>query len=196
MKRMMFGIVVGLLLAALLAGACVFTAVCVCAGKERTAHTSDCIIVLGAKVWSSGQMSNALRYRCETALQAWKDGVAQHIIVTGGQGEDEPAAEADVMREYFIQNGVPQANVIAEAASVNTIQNLGNAKGIMSPKGWETAAVVTNDYHVERALWIAQDAGLNACGIAAPSPERISTKLFCRFRESLSWVLYALRRIF
>ena len=177
-------------------GLSLLAAVSICAKRHYPIKKSDCIIVLGAKVWSSGQMSNALRYRCETALQAWKDGVAQHIIVTGGQGEDEPAAEADVMREYFIQNGVPQANVIAETASVNTIQNLENAKQIMSQRDWETAAVVTNDYHVERALWIAQDAGLNACGIAAPSPERISTKLFCRFREGLSWVLYVLRRIF
>ena len=56
--------------------------------------------------------------------------------------------------------------------------------------------MVTNDYHVQRALWIAKDIGVTACGIAAPSPDRLSSKLFCRFRESLSWGLYALRRIF
>lgn len=195
MKRMMSRIVLGMIIAALLAGACVFTAVCVCAGKERAVQPSDCIIVLGARVWQSGRMSNALRYRCEAALQAWKDGVAQHIIVTGGQGADEPATEASVMREYFIQNGVPEANVIAEDASENTIQNLENAKRIMTQNGWDTAAVVTNDYHVQRALWIARDVGVNACGVSAPSPDKLSTRLFCRFRESLSWVLYAVRRV-
>lgn len=196
MKRMIIRIALGLTIAAVLAGAGVFTAVCVCAGKERTVQPSDCIIVLGARVWPSGQMSNALRYRCETALKAWQEGIAQHIIVTGGQGSDEPAAEASVMREYLIQNGVPKVNVIAEDASTNTIQNLKNAKRIMNQNSWKTAAVVTNDYHVQRALWIARDADVNACGIAAPSPDRLSSKLFCRLRESLSWALYALRRVF
>jgi len=196
MKSMILKFMAGLIAAAVLAGACVFTAVCVCAKKDWTAKPADCIIVLGARVWPSGTMSNALRYRCETALQVWKDGVSENIIVTGGRGADEPAAEASVMREYFIQSGVPEEKVIAEDASVNTIENLKNARKIMSQKGWSTAAVVTSDYHVQRALWIARDAGLDVCGIAAPSPDRISTLLFCRLRESLSWGLYAVRRIF
>lgn len=195
MKRMMIRIVLWLMAAAILAGAGLVTAVCVCAGKERVARPSDCIVVLGARVWPSGRMSNALRYRCETALQAWKDGTAQNIIVTGGQGTDEPATEASVMRAYFIEKGVPEAQVIAEDTSTSTIQNLANAKEIMNQNGWETAAVVTNDYHVERALWIARDVGVDACGIAAPSPERLSTRVISRLRESLSWVLYALRRL-
>lgn len=196
MRRMILKIVFGLILAAFLMWAGVFAAVCICSAKERPAQPADCIIVLGARVWPSGRMSNALRYRCETALQAWKDGLAQNIIVTGGRGEDEPAAEAAVMREYFILNHVPEQNVIAEDASTNTIQNLENAREIMRQKGWKTAAVVTNDYHVQRAMWIARDAQVSACGIAAPSPDRFSSRLFCRFRESLSWILYALRRIF
>ena len=196
MKSMILKIAIALIAAAFLVWASIFTAVCVCAQKERTARQADCMIVLGARVWPSGRMSNALRYRCETALQVWKDGLVQNIIVTGGRGADEPAAEADVMREFFLDNGVPEEQVIAENTSTNTIQNLWNAREIMRQKGWETAAVVTNDYHVQRALWIARDAEVTACGIAAPSPDRLPTRLFCRFRESLSWILYALRRVF
>ena len=196
MKKMIIRIVLWLTALSFLAGAGLLTAVCVCAGRQREAKPSDCIIVLGARVWPSGRMSNSLLYRCERALEAWRDGAAENIIVTGGQGEDEPAAEAQVMRAYFIENGVPEARVIAEDQSVNTIENLRNAKHIMEQNGWTGAAVVTNDYHVERALWIARDEGIDACGIAAKSPKRLSTVIISRLRETASWVLYALRRVF
>ena len=196
MKRMIAWILLGVAALGFLAGAGTLTAVCLCADRERQAKPSDCIIVLGARVWPSGRMSNSLLYRCERALQAWQDGVAKNIIVTGGQGEDEPAAEAQVMRAYFLENGVPEACVFAEDTSVNTIGNFRNAKHIMEQNGWSSAAVVTNDYHVERSLWIARDAGIDACGIAARSPKRPSTVVISRLRETASWWLYACRRIF
>jgi len=195
-RRVILKTVIALTVLAMTAAACTLTAVCVCAGKERAARPSDCIIVLGARVWPSGRMSHSLLYRCESALEAWKAGVAENIIVTGGRGDDEPAAEADVMRAYFLENGVPEENVIAEDRSVNTIENLRNAKHIMEQKGWTDAAVVTNDYHVQRALWIARDEGIAACAVAARSPDRPSTVVISRLRETASWALYALRRIF
>lgn len=196
MSKAMVRIVLYLTALAVLLGAGTLTAVCLCAGRERSAQPSDCIIVLGARVWPSGRMSNSLLYRCERALEAWRSGVAMNIICTGGQGDDEPEAEADVMKDYFLNNGVPEANVIAEAQSVNTIENLRNAKHIMEQNGWSTAAVVTNDYHLERSMWIARDEGIEACGIAARSPTKPSTVVVSRLRETASWILYALRRIF
>lgn len=187
-------------LAAAALGAVVFlgvlTAVCVCAGRERTAQPSDCIIVLGARVWPSGRMSNSLLYRCESALEAWKSGVAENIIVCGGRGSDEPTTEASVMRAYFLEMGVPEENVIAEDMSENTIQNLRNAKKIMDERGWKTAAVTTNRYHVQRALWIAGDAGIDACGIAAQNSKQVGTVILSHVRETASWVLYALKKVF
>lgn len=196
MKRRM----ISWLLALAALGAAVFLAVlgtvCVCAAKERTAQPSDCIIVLGARVWPSGQMSSTLQYRCESALQAWKDGVAQNIIVTGGKGSDEPMSEASAMRAYFLDSGVPEERVFAEETSVNTIENLANAKKIMDTQGWNRAAVVSSDYHVQRALWIARDTGIDACAVAAKSSNRASTRALSRLRETASWCFYALRRAF
>lgn len=193
--RRMFRILGALALCGLLAYGGTVAAVCIAAGRAREVKPSDCIIVLGARVWPDGRMSNSLRYRCERALDAWRDGVAEHIIVTGGRGGDEPATEASVMRTYFLEMGVPERCVIAEETSVNTIENLRNARGIMQENGWRTAAVVTNDYHVERALWIARDAGVDACGIAAPSSRQLGTLLLSRLREPLSWWLYALKQL-
>lgn len=196
MKKIIIRII-GLLAAiGVLAGAGIFTAVSICAHKERQAVPSDCIIVLGARVWPDGGMSKSLLYRCRSALEAWKRGVAENIIVCGAQGSDEPATEASVMRAYFLEQGVPEENVFAEDQSFNTKENLKNAKAIMDEHGWTTAAVVTNDYHVERSLWIARDVGIDTCGIAAPPPDRISTQIISRLRESASWVFYVLRKVF
>lgn len=183
-----------LLAIAFLSGAAIFVSVCICARKNRKAQKADCLIVLGAKVHPDGNMSNSLRYRCERALQAWRAGTAQYIIACGGQGMREPAPEGEIMRAYFIASGVPEVRVIAENCSGNTIENLRNARKIMDAKGWRTACIVTNDYHVERSMWIAKDAGIAAAGIAARSPGSFKSYWLARVRESLSWVLYAVRR--
>lgn len=194
MKRMLKGIL-ALLIVCAVAGAGLFAAVCVCARKSRNAVKSDCVIVLGARVWPDGRMSKSLLYRCESALEAWRSGLAQNIIVCGAQGDDEPAAEADVMAAWFVKSGVPEKSVWKDAASVNTQENLENAAEIMAERGWKTAIIATNDYHVQRALWIARDVGIDACAVAARSPGSAKAWLLSRVREPVSWVLYWLRKL-
>ena len=178
-----------------LTGLSVLTAVCVCAGRTHEPRPADCVIVLGAHVWMDGRMSNALIYRCEAALGAWRDGLAPALIVCGAQGNDEPEPEAMAMRRWFIAHGVPGDRVIAEPDSINTRQNLLNAQGIMARNGWRTAAVCTNDYHLTRALWLARDLGLDATGIPAPSTKDPLSFARGRLRETCSWILYFIRKI-
>ena len=180
-------------------GAVMFVAlvgtVCYCAGMEREVSSSDCIIVLGARVRPDGTLSDSLRYRCESALAAWKEGLAPFLIVCGAQGADEPVAEAEAMRAWLVQHGVPEKSVVLEADSYNTEQNLQNAAALMRERGWESAVVVTSDYHLERALWLARDAGIRAGGIAAESPHPIGVWLKNRVREACSWCVYALKKL-
>lgn len=175
-------------------GLSVLTAVCVCAGRTWTPVQSDCIVVLGAHVWMDGRLSNALTYRCEAALKAWKDGVAPALILCGARGKDEPVTEAEAMYGWMLDHGVPESAVIMEDRSLNTRQNIANAQAIMVERGWKTAAVCTNDYHLTRALWIARDAGLHATGIAAPSTKDIPSLVRGRLRETCSWILYFIRK--
>ena len=170
-------------------------AVCVRANADRTPVRSDCIIVLGARVRPDGTLSDSLRYRCESALAAWKEGLAPFLIVCGAQGADEPVAEAKAMRAWLVQHGVPEKSVVLEADSYNTEQNLQNAAALMRERGWESAVVVTSDYHLERALWLARDAGIRAGGIAAESPHPIGVWLKNRVREACSWCVYALKKL-
>ena len=157
--------------------------------------TPDCLIVLGARVWPDGRMSETLRLRCERALALWRETGAPGIVACGGRGGDEPCAEAEAMRAFFMENSVPALQIVVDADSASTRANLVNARRIMAERGWTTAAVVTSDYHLTRALWIAADLGMQAVGAAAASPNRWGARLRADGRETVSWALYALRRL-
>ena len=157
--------------------------------------TPDCLIVLGARVCPDGRMSETLRLRCERALALWRETGAPGIVACGGRGGDEPCAEAEAMRAFFMENSVPALQIVVDADSASTRANLVNARRIMAERGWTTAAVVTSDYHLTRALWIAADLGMQAVGAAAASPNRRGARLRAYGRETVSWALYALRRL-
>ena len=193
-RRLLTALIVVVALGALV-GLTLFTAVCVSAGWRHEASPSDCIIVLGARVWEDGSPSSTVIYRCESALSAWRAGLAPVMILCGGQGGNEPMTEAEAMRRWLSAQGVPEAAMILEETSANTRQNLENAHGIMRERGYATAAVCTSDYHLRRALWMAQDEGIDACGIAAESPHRPGTWVVNRMRETCSWILYFFRRL-
>ena len=170
-------------------------AVTICAGREYPVVKSDCAIVLGARVWEDGTLSKTLRARVDAALDAYQAGTMGVIIVCGGQGSNEPTSEERAMCDYLTSNGVPQGDIYLDETSVNTLQNLQNAKAIMQEQGWTTAAITTSDYHLTRAMWLAKDLGIHACGIKAGNPIQWSTKMINYARESLSWILYGVRKI-
>lgn len=172
-----------------------FCAVCICSKLPRRQGSADCMIVLGARIHPDGKMSHALQYRCETALRLWREGLAKTIFLCGGQCTMDPCPEAGVMRAFFLQNGVPADCLIVEDQSTNTIQNLRNAKEIMEARSYACAAMITSDYHLSRALWIARDVGIDVWGIAAPSPHTLKGFIKTRSKEAASWLLYLQRKM-
>lgn len=146
---------------------------------------SDVIIVLGAQVKEDGTPSVALERRLTAALDSYRE-KPQVIIVCGAKGGNEPRAEGDVMREWLLAQGVPEADVIAETASFNTRENLRYARGIMDERGLSQALVVTSDYHVARALELCRQEGIPATGKGSPSKPEYFIKN--HLREGLSWV--------
>ena len=182
-------------LAAALAFCLLLGLVCACAHRRRELHPADCIVVLGAKVYPDGHLSRTLLWRCDRAWELWRDGLAGELILCGGRGGDEPCTEAIAMAEYLRKRGVPGAQLHHEDRSVDTRENLRNASWIMAEHGWKSAILVTSDYHLQRALWLARDLGMNACGAAAKSNPRLRKRIKARLRESVSWILYFVRKI-
>jgi uncharacterized SAM-binding protein YcdF (DUF218 family) len=128
----------------------------------KTSHgqQSDCLIILGAADWD-GMPSPAMQERLDVALQVFKDKLASYIIVSGGKGKDEILTEAEVMKTYLVEKGVPDTVVILESQSNNTIENLQNSKKIMDAQHYKTAIIITHGYHALRSSLIAQSLGIS-----------------------------------
>ena len=153
----------------------------------------DAIIVLGAQVKPDGVPSLQLQWRLDAAAQAWKDRSCL-IVVCGAQGSNEPAPEAHVMRDELVKQGVPAESILMDDKSFNTRQNIANAVKLLEGRDVDPVLVVTSDYHLPRAMAIAEDAGLDASGLGSP------TKLGMRFwlknhgREGLAWIKYWMQK--
>lgn len=184
------------LLALAAAGAIVelglMTAVFLCEKTPRPVSKRDAIILLGARIMPDGELSTTVLHRVETALDAYQKGCGKLIIACGARGRDEPETEAGAMARWLIARGVPASAIAVDDQSTDTVQNLANARAEMDARGYKTAIIVTSDYHLTRALWLASDQGLDAIGAAAPGNDTWGRRIEARFRESLSWVNYAL----
>ena len=125
----------------------------------------DAIIVLGAQVLLSGEPNTQLEWRLDAALEAWKAHQVP-IVACGGQGADEPLPEAEAMRNYLTARGVPEEMVLMDPDSYNTNQNLQHAGEILKKvPGIRKVVIVTSDYHVPRAMALAEDMGFEAAGL-------------------------------
>ena len=127
---------------------------------------ADYVIVLGAQIKADGP-SKALQYRLDEAIRYLNENPSSKVIVSGGQGSDEHISEAQGMYEYLVEKGIEKDRIIKEDKSVNTTQNLAFSAEYLDRER-DSVAVVTNNFHVFRAVKIAEKAGYqNVCGIAA-----------------------------
>ncbi len=149
----------------------------------------EALIVLGAQVKPDGEPSLQLQWRLEKAAEAYQQKKVP-VVVCGGQGKNEPAPEAEVMRDVLVSIGVDEDMILTDTTSVSTHSNISNAMALLADRSVTKVLIVTSDYHLPRALAIAEDNGLTAYGIGAP------TKLGMRFwlknhgREALAWCKY------
>jgi len=149
----------------------------------------DSIIVLGAQVLPTGEPSVQLRFRLDKAIEMYKRKPCL-IVTCGARGGDEPEPEGKVMRELLIADGLPGDRVIAETSSQDTKENIRHAWEILRDRGCETPLIVTSDYHLPRALSIAEDIGLVPRGAGGRCQPWAGTWLKNHMREALSWVKY------
>lgn len=122
--------------------------------KTSRGEPSDAILVLGAAVWN-GKPSPALRERIEVALDAWNRKLAPRIIATGGIGLPGEPSEAETIKRYLVERGVPASAILVENKSRSTFENLQNSLVIMEEHGMRSAVLVTHGYHALRADMMA-----------------------------------------
>ena len=134
-------------------------------GKENL----DYIIVLGSQVKPSGP-AVVTRLRLNRAYEYAVNNPETVIIVSGGQGTNEPATEASVMKEYLISKGIDESRIIAEDKSTNTSENLQFSMALVDGLQDSSVGIVSSEFHIFRALAIAKKCGYtDTYGIPASS---------------------------
>lgn len=149
----------------------------------------DSIIVLGAQVLPTGEPSVQLRWRLDKARELY-DRSPCPIVVCGAMAGMEPRPEGEVMRQLLVSEGVPDSDVLAETESQNTKENLKLAQTILDGMGRNNPVIVTSDYHLPRALAIAEDAGLKPQGAGSLCRPELEFWAKNHLREALAWIKY------
>ena len=123
-------------------------------GTTDQATDADVIVILGAGLKESGRAGPALTRRSHQGADLWEQGIASHLICTGAQAQGYPRSEAAACQEILLQLGVPANSIILEDRSRSTEENAFYTSEIMQEKGWQSAVVVSDSYHVLRAQWL------------------------------------------
>jgi vancomycin permeability regulator SanA len=159
---------------------------------------ADVILVLGSAVWPNQQPSPSLRARTERAIELYQEGYAPHLLLSGGLGR-YPPEESEVMRRLAVAAGIPGEALILDQQAGSTRDSITTAEEIMDQQGWETALIVSDPFHIQRALLMAEDAGFEAYGVPAlqsPTYTVPARRGFYTAREVLALWYYLLQRPF
>ncbi len=150
---------------------------------EQTAaeiSDADCILVLGAGV-RNGAPSAMLRDRIDAGASLYMAGASPKIIMSGDHGRKD-YDEVNVMKTEAINAGVPSVDVFMDHAGFSTYESMYRAKEIFGAK---KIIIVTQQYHLYRSLYIAEQLGLEAYGVAA-NPRRYAGATYREVREVLA----------
>lgn len=138
------------------------------------------IVVLGSKVFPSGDLTSALQRRADRAAEAFHAGVAPVVVVSGGRRWGAQV-EALCLREALARAGVPRASVLPELFSFTTYENAIFTAVLLRERGIEEAAIVTCSWHMPRAMENFESTGLRA--LALPSRD-VPAATFTRLRRA------------
>lgn len=136
--------------------------------KEK--ETYDCAIVCGYPADSDGSPSKLMKTRVDKAVKLWEDRKVKYIILSGGAVANE-YTEAEVMKQYALEMGVPESAIIEETQAVSTYHNMMYVKEIMERECFADCVVVTNGWHLRKANHYARKFKLDYVMAKAGNPE-------------------------
>jgi len=120
-------------------------------------------IVLGAGVRPSGEPSATLEDRLAAGIELYRAGIVKKLLLSGDHGQRH-YDEANAMRRYVLTAGIPKQDVFLDHAGFRTFDTMYRARDVFKVS---TAIVVTQRFHLPRAVYIARTLGLDAWGYAA-----------------------------
>lgn len=141
----------------------------------------DCIVVLGCLVRDDGSLSTMLSDRLNRGIDLYFKGAAPKILMSGDHGQAN-YDEVNAMKKYAIESGVPSEDVFMDHAGFSTYESIYRAKEIF---GADKIIIVTQEYHLYRALYIADKLGIEAYGVSSDYREYTGQSIR-DFREILA----------
>ncbi len=140
----------------------------------------DCIVVLGAAIWGD-KPSPMLEDRLLEGIKLYENNVSDKIIMSGDHGKKE-YDEVNIMKEFAIEKGIPSEDIFMDHAGFSTYESIYRAKEIFQAK---KIVIVTQEYHLYRALYIANSLGIEAYGVGA-DPRQYVGATYRELREILA----------
>lgn len=131
--------------------------------EVEQAQPAQVALVLGARVYKNNQPSDILSDRLDTAIALYENGTVEKLLLSGDNGQEE-YDEVNVMREYVLDAGIDPEDVFLDHAGFDTYDSIYRAKQVFLA---DSAILVTQDFHLPRALYIAAALELDAQGVSA-----------------------------
>lgn len=149
--------------------------------EEASKLGADCILVLGAGIWSGNRPSPMLEDRLNQGIQLYKLGASDKLLMSGDHGRKD-YDEVNVMKNFAKDLGVPSEDIFMDHAGFSTYESMYRAKEIFEAK---KVIIVTQKYHLYRALYLAKSFGIDAWGVNS-DPRQYAGQSRRDFREVLA----------
>lgn len=131
--------------------------------EEAPRDKVDAILVLGAYVRDDGSLCPMLEDRMTVGVRLYQAGISDTLVLSGDasrEGYDEPEA----MKQFALQHGVPEQAIVLDKAGLSTYASVYRAKNV---GGYRSLAIVSQQYHLYRALYIADALEVQAIGVSS-----------------------------
>ncbi|MGN0919020.1 MAG: YdcF family protein [Oxalobacter sp.] len=151
---------------------------------------ADAAIILGAAAWYK-RPSPVFEERIRHGLWLYQNGYVKKLIMTGGKSLRAPYSEAYVARRFALKKHIPADVILIEEDSHNTRENLKNAKQLMQAHGLRSAIIVSDPFHMKRAMSIANDLDIEAYSSPTPTTRYESTSQSLKFLFQETWHMIA-----
>ena len=144
---------------------------------------ANCILVLGSRIYSDTSLSAVLQDRVDYAIALYEAGKADRLLFSGDHGQTE-YDEVNAMMNYAVSQGVPEEAIFLDHAGFSTYETMVRARDVFCVK---SAIIVTQQFHLPRAVYLAQKLGIDAYGVNS-DPRRYLYATRDELRESLARV--------
>ena len=151
--------------------------------------TYDAGVILGAAVWSGDKPSPVFRERIKRGYELLNEGVVEFLVLTGGNAPNE-LTEAEVGKRELLKLGVDNTRIALEEETSSTVEQVLFIRDELSKQKWESFVIISDQFHLKRALEICAFNDIEAVGIASESPLGPTTLAIYHLRESAALTLY------